>query len=68
MISSAKRSRTNLLRPKKKENPGRSTKSINHLRTSSAKSSLYTMYFYNGKICGMRLEYVIMSKGGHCGY
>ena len=41
---------------------------INLLRTSSAKSSLYTMYFYNGKICGLRLENVIMSKGGHCGY
>ena len=41
---------------------------INLLRTSSGKSSLYTVYFYTGKISGLHLENVIMNKGGHCGY
>ena len=41
---------------------------MNLLRTSSVKSSLYTVYFYTGKICGLRLENVITNKGAHRGY
>ena len=51
-ISSAKRRRKNLSPPKKKDF-GKFWE-MNLLGTSSAKSLLYTVYFYNGKIFGLR--------------